>query len=157
MKIAACLSALCICASSPSFAEEPQTPAAQTPAAQTPAAQVDPAATAVAAAPAAAAPAAAADVKPAAATEADKAADKAAMDAEIKKMRARGYKPLVRNGQQLYCRSEGEIGSHFARVRCNTLDELKQAELNGKDYVKSIQQQGSPTEFKGDMPGSLTH
>ena len=82
-----------------------------------------------------------------------KAAEKAALDAEIKKMRARGYKPLVRNGQQLYCRSEGELGSRFERVRCNTLDELKQAELNGKDYVKSIQQQGSPTEFKGDGPG----
>jgi uncharacterized membrane-anchored protein len=143
MKIAAYLTALCLCASSSSFAEEPQPPAAQ----------ADSAAAAVAAA-----PATAADAKPVAPTVADKAAaDKAALDAEIKKMRGRGYKPLVRNGQQLYCRSEGEIGSHFERTRCNTMDELKQAELNGKDYVKSIQQQGSPTEFKGDMPGSPTH
>jgi hypothetical protein len=139
VKLAARLTALCICAFSASFAEEPQTPAPQTPAAA-----------AVATAPA---PAPAADAKPAATAEADKAAEKAAMDAEIKKMRSRGYKPVVRNGQTLYCRSEGEIGSHFERVRCNTLDELKQAELNGKDYVKSIQQQGSPTEFKGDGPG----
>jgi hypothetical protein len=145
MKIAAYLTALCLCAFSSSFAEEPQPPAGQADAA---------AATAAVAA----APAAAADAKPDAATAADKAAaDKAALDAEIKKMRGRGYKPLVRNGQQLYCRSEGEIGSHFERTRCNTMDELKQAELNGKDYVKSIQQQGSPTEFKGDMPGSPTH
>jgi hypothetical protein len=149
MKIAAYLTALCLCAFSPSFAEEPQPTAAQADAA---------AATTAANSAVAAAPAPAADAKLAAPTVADKAAaDKAALDAEIKKMRGRGYKPLVRNGQQLYCRSEGEIGSHFERTRCNTMDELKQAELNGKDYVKSIQQQGSPTEFKGDMPGSPTH
>lgn len=149
MKIAACLTALCLCAFSASFAEEPQSPAAQADAAAAPAAGT---------AAAAHAPDTSADAKPVAPAAADKAAaDKAALDAEIKKMRGRGYKPLVRNGQQLYCRSEGEIGSHFERTRCNTMDELKQAELNGKDYVKSIQQQGSPTEFKGDMPGSPTH
>lgn len=128
MKLAICLTALSLLAFSASFAEEPQAPAAQ---ADAPAAAAAPAA----------------DAKPAA------AADKAAADAEIKKMRARGYKPVNRNGKLLYCRSEGELGSHFERVRCNTMDELKQAELNGKDYVKSIQQQGSPTEFKGDGPG----
>lgn len=137
MKLAVCLSALSLCAFSASFAEEPQTAAAQ------------------------GAPVTAADANPAAAADkaaADKAAtEKAAADAEIKTMRARGYKPVNRNGILVYCRSEGQIGTHFQQERCSTMDQLKQAELTGKDYVKSIQQQGSPSEFKGDMPGSLTH
>ncbi|MEA3138002.1 MAG: hypothetical protein QOK23_171 [Gammaproteobacteria bacterium] len=70
-------------------------------------------------------------------------------DAQIKQMRGRGYKPVNRNGTLVFCRSEGQIGTHFERTRCNTIDELKQAELTGKEYVNSIQQQGSPTPFKG--------
>jgi hypothetical protein len=72
-------------------------------------------------------------------------------------MRARGYKPVNRNGMLVYCRAERQIGTHFPQERCSTMDQLKQAELTGKDYARSIQQQGSPTEFKGDMPGSPTH
>lgn len=70
-------------------------------------------------------------------------------EAQIKLMRSRGYKPQTRNGTMVFCRSEGEIGSHFERVHCNTLKELNDAEQSGKDYVKSIQQQASPTQFKG--------
>lgn len=70
-------------------------------------------------------------------------------DAQIKQMRGRGYKPVKRNGTLVFCRSEGELGTHFERTRCNTIEELKQAELTGKEYVNSIQQQGSPTPFKG--------
>ena len=140
MKLAVCLGALSLCAFSASFAEEPQAPAAQ--------AAADQAATDQAATDKAATDKAAADK---AATE------KAAADAEIKTMRARGYKPVNRNGVLVYCRAEGQIGTHFQQERCSTMDQLKQAELTGKDYLKSMQQQGSPTEFKGDMPGSPTH
>jgi hypothetical protein len=49
----------------------------------------------------------------------------------------------------VFCRLEGEIGTHFQRTRCSTLDDLKQAELSGKDFVNSIQQQGSAVPFKG--------
>jgi hypothetical protein len=148
MKLTTCLVALSICAFS-SFAQEPQTPAAVP---------------ATAAAPATPAPAA--DAKPdaaatVAATEpkADKSqiVDKAATDAEIKTMRARGYKPVNRNGILVYCRPEGLLGTHFQHDHCSTMDQLKQAERTGSEYVKSLQQQGSPTEFKGDMPGSATH
>jgi hypothetical protein len=141
VKLAVCLSALSLCAFSASFAEEPQTPTEQ---------------------------AAAADKDSAGKAAMDKAAldkaaldkaatEKAAADAEIKTMRARGYKPVNRNGVLVYCRAEGQIGTHFQQERCSTMDQLKQAELTGKDYVKSLQQQGSPTEFKADMPGSPTH
>jgi hypothetical protein len=84
----------------------------------------------------------------------DKAMDVASTDALIKKMRARGYKPLNRNGILVFCRSEGELGSHFERTRCSTLDELKDAERSGQQYTNQIQHQGSPTEFKADMPAN---
>ncbi len=87
-------------------------------------------------------------VKDAAAKEA--AAKQAAdTDALIKKMRARGYKPVNRNGTLVFCRDEREIGSHFKRTRCSTIEQLKDAELSGKEFVNSSQQQGSAVPFKG--------
>jgi hypothetical protein len=143
MKFVACLIALSICTFSATFAEEPQTPAAPAlsptapvaNAAQTPAAEVKPAAPAVAAS-----------------TDKSQIVDKAATDAEIKTMRARGYKPVNRNGMLVYCRAEGQLGTHFEKQRCSTMDELKSAELTGKEYVNSIQQQASSTPFLKD-PG----
>ena len=68
-------------------------------------------------------------------------------EALIKKMRGRGYKPINRNGILVFCRSEGQVGTHFERTRCNTLAELKNAELTGQEYIRHIQQQASPTPF----------
>ena len=141
MKLPVGLAAFSIFATSMAFAQEPPAPPAPPP--STLAADASPEA-------AAAATAKATDAKAAAAA-------KAATDAEIKTMRNRGYKPVNRNGTLVYCRAEGQIGTHFQKERCNTMDELKQAELTGKEYVKSIQQQGSPTEFKADVPGGPTH
>jgi hypothetical protein len=123
-------------------ADEPQLPAAQPPAAQ-PTTEVKPEAEAVK-------PASKAKEEAPPAKPAERAGGTQAItDAQIKQMRGRGYKPVNRNGTLVFCRSEGEIGTHFERTRCNTIDELKQAELTGKEYVNSIQQQGSPTPFKG--------
>jgi methionine-rich copper-binding protein CopC len=121
-------------------ANEPQPPAAQPTAEQ---------AAPVRAAPVQAAPVqAVTELKPE--SEVKPAVETAAItDAQIKQMRGRGYKPVKRNGTLVFCRSEGELGTHFERTRCNTIEELKQAELTGKEYVNSIQQQGSPTPFKG--------
>jgi methionine-rich copper-binding protein CopC len=121
-------------------ANEPQPPAAQPTAEQ---------AAPVQAAPVQAAPVqAVTELKPE--SEVKPAVETAAItDAQIKQMRGRGYKPVKRNGTLVFCRSEGELGTHFERTRCNTIEELKQAELTGKEYVNSIQQQGSPTPFKG--------
>ncbi|HEY0801792.1 MAG TPA: hypothetical protein VGD54_13170 [Steroidobacteraceae bacterium] len=139
MKIAAYLAVLSVAAFAAALADEPQPPAAQPAAAQSVAApaagEATPAVDAAAATPAK--------------VEKTAAIDKAATEALIKTMRGRGYKPVKRNGTLVFCRSEGEIGTHFQRTRCNTIDELKQAELTGKEYVNSIQQQGSPTPFKG--------
>ena len=122
------------------LADEPQAPAAQPAAAETPAPK--PAADAV--------PAAAASAK----SDKSQVVNVADTDALIKKMRARGYKPVNRKGILVFCRPEGEIGTHFPRERCNTLDELKDAERTGQEYTNQIQQQGSPTQFKGDVPPS---
>ena len=118
------------------LADEPQSPAAQPAAVTTPAPSAP-----------------SGDVaKPAPATTPAKI-DKseivniAATEALIKKMRGRGYKPINRNGILVFCRAEGQIGTHFERIRCNTIDELKNAELTGQEYTKLIQQQGSPTPF----------
>lgn len=76
--------------------------------------------------------AAPADVKPAPATPA-----------------AKPDKTEVAGGTTLFCRDEGQIGTHFQRTHCSTLEQLKQAELSGKEYVNAIQQQGSAVPFKG--------
>ena len=122
------------------LAEEPPAPSAlplasQTPASSTPRSD-------------AAKPAAATAATTPARTDKSEVVNVAATEALIKKMRGRGYKPINRNGILVFCRSEGQLGSHFERTRCNTLDELKNAELTGQEYTKQIQQQGSPTPFK---------
>jgi hypothetical protein len=160
MKLAAYLTVLSVCVFSPTFADEPQTPASQ-PVAQAAVTQATPPNAQATPPGAQAAPAPGATPAPAAAAQGaatvakvDKSeiVDKAATDAQIKQMRARGYKPVNRNGILVYCRSEGQIGTHFEKQRCNTMDELKNAELTGKEYVNSIQQQGSSTIFLKD-PG----
>ena len=149
-------------------ADEPPLPATQPAAAQSSAAQPAAAQAPAAQAPASSAPSSASDatVAPSTASSAGDVksppaaaptpkADKsevvnvAATDAEIKQMRSRGYKPVNRNGTLVFCRDEGELGSHFQRTHCSTLKQLKDAELSGKEYVNSLQQQGSAVPFKG--------
>jgi hypothetical protein len=162
MKLAACFLVVSAGVWSAAPADEPPSPAAQPPAAQTTAAQTTAAQATAAQATAAqttapSAPSSAADAKAAPGTPAapPAKADKsevinvAATEAEIKQMRGRGYKPVNRNGTLVFCRDEGQIGTHFQRTHCSTLDQLKQAELSGKEYVNSIQQQGSAVPFKG--------
>jgi hypothetical protein len=122
------------------LADDPQAPAAQPAAIQTPAPSAQ----------------SAVEPKPAAATlpktDTSQVLKVADNDALIKRMRARGYKPVNRSGIVVFCRSEGELGTHFVRTRCNTLEELKDAERTGQEFGNQIQQQASPTEFKPDMP-----
>jgi hypothetical protein len=160
MKLAACFLLLSAGVYSAARADEPPSPAVQPPAAPVAVAQASaPSALAVGgdekAAPSVAS--STGEVKPASGTAAAAAAktdqsevvNVAATDAEIKQMRSRGYKPVNRNGTLVFCRDEGELGSHFQRTRCSTLKQLKDAELSGKEYVNSLQQQGSAVPFKG--------
>jgi hypothetical protein len=146
MKLAACIlmSSAGLC-SWVALADEPQTPTVQPTAVQAPAP--------IAPSSDAAKPVPAADATPAK-TDKSEVVDPVSTEVLIKKMRGRGYKPINRNGVLVFCRSEGELGSHFVRTRCNTLDELKDAERTGQEWTNQIQQQGSPTQFKPDMPPS---
>jgi hypothetical protein len=128
------------------WADEPPKPSAQPVGAQTPAPSV--------ANSDAAKPAAAAAATIPAKTDTSEVVNIADTEALTKKMRGRGYKPINRNGILVFCRSEGELGSHFERTRCNTLDELKNAERTGQEYTKHIQQQASPTPF---LPAGAEH
>lgn len=155
MKLAACFLLVSAGAWSAAPADEPPPaaqPPAQAPAPPSAATQTTAAQTTAPSAPSSAADAKAAPGTPAAPpAKADKSevVNVAATEAEIKRMRGRGYKPVNRNGTLVFCRDEGEIGTHFQRTHCSTLDQLKQAELSGKEYVNSIQQQGSAVPFKG--------
>jgi hypothetical protein len=144
MKLAACFWLLSVCVGSTVLADDPPSPAPQPPAAQAPAPLPNAPSSAGDAQAAAGAPAA-----PAAKSDKSEKVDAGATDAEIKQMRSRGYKPVSRNGTLVFCRDESEIGSHFQRTHCSTLKQLKDAELSGKEYVNSIQQQGSAVQFKG--------
>src|SRR5450432_521477 len=121
------------------LADEPQAPAARPVAAPTPASSAPGSD--------AANPAAATAATTPAKADKSEVVNIAATEALIRKMRGRGYKPINRNGILVFCRSEGQLGSHFERSRCNTPDELKNAELTGQEYTKQIQQQASPTPF----------
>jgi hypothetical protein len=159
MKSAACLFALSATVCFAVFADEPPSTAPQPPAAPVQA----PAPSAVSSASdekpadansadvksAAAKPLPATAAAPVAKVDKTEVAGTGPTEAEIKQMRGRGFKPVNRNGTLVFCRDEAEIGTHFQRTRCSTLDQLKQAELTGKEYVNSIQQQGSAVPFKG--------
>jgi hypothetical protein len=146
MKLAVCLAILSLGAFSIALAEEPQAPPQPT-AAQTPAPNAPDSA--------AATPATPATPEKAAKVDNSQVVNVADTDALIKKMRARGYKPVNRKGILVFCRLEGEMGTHFQRERCNTLDELKDAERTGQEYANQLQQQGSATQFKGDAPPNM--
>ena len=159
MKSAACLFALSATVCFAVLADEPPSSAPQPPAApvQAPAPSAASSASDANAADAKSADVKTADAKPVSATaaapvanlEKTEVASTGPTEAEIKQMRGRGFKPVNRNGTLVFCRDEAEIGTHFQRTRCSTLDQLKQAELTGKEYVNSIQQQGSAVPFKG--------
>jgi hypothetical protein len=45
-------------------------------------------------------------------------------EADDKRARAQGYKPVVKNGTIYYCRSEPLVGSHFEQKVCRTSVEI---------------------------------
>jgi 3-oxoacyl-ACP reductase-like protein len=149
MKSAACLFALSATVCFAVLADEPPSSAPQPPAAPVQAPAPIAASSASDAKPDDVKPVPATAAAPVAKVDKTEVASTGPTEAEIKQMRGRGFKPVNRNGTLVFCRDEAEIGTHFQRTRCSTLDQLKQAELTGKEYVNSIQQQGSAVPFKG--------
>jgi hypothetical protein len=147
MKLTTCTLLLSTSLWAHAFAEEPQAPPAQPAAAQTAAPSAPSSSD-----PAKPGPVAAATMP--AKTDTSEIVNIADTEALIKKMRGRGYKPINRNGILVFCRAEGQLGTHFERSRCNTADELRSAERTGREYTLHIQQQASPTPF---VPAGAEH
>ena len=90
------------------------------------------AATGVPAPPAASAPVASPPAAPKAAAPELSAAEQ--------RLLSQGYKPQMRNGEKIYCRREAQLGSRIPDVQhCGTVAQLKDATLNGRDYLEKAQ------------------
>ncbi len=92
----------------------------------------------------AAAPSAAAAAAPATPAQRDSKPDDASKDvllaAQIKRVRSAGYKPKkMKDGTQVYCKTEATLGSHFQREECGTADDLDRSIRDSKDLVESMQ------------------
>lgn len=66
-------------------------------------------------------------------------------DAQAKRLRGQGYKPLTRNGEIVWCRKEATLGSRFTTPVCMSADDIDKASANGKDLVDTIQRQNYTT------------
>ena len=65
----------------------------------------------------------------------------AATDPRVKQLLAKGYRPETRNGEKVYCKTEGELGSRIAAKKvCGTVDEWQSRVQNYKDAAQSAQQ-----------------
>jgi hypothetical protein len=60
-------------------------------------------------------------------------------DAEIKAMRAQGYKPETHAGVTYYCRSEPQLGSRFEKKTCGTAADITTLTNQSKDALTNAQ------------------
>ena len=109
------------------------------------------------AAPAAAAQSATTDATAAAQAEAaaQAAAAKAQLDKDAQHFLALGYKPEMRNGEQLYCRRETALGSRLTPVKsCGTLAQLRASEGRTRNDMEQLQKrQTNSPQGPGQMGG----
>jgi hypothetical protein len=130
----------------PSTISQPSTvglPPAPVPAGQNSAQLTPPAASSADSASAAVAPST--DHKPAAPL-ADGAATSASnplTDAQVKKYRSKGYKPVVHDGTTVFCRSEATLGSRLERQVCRTAEQLDEAAQASQDLTRDVQRGGT--------------
>jgi hypothetical protein len=109
------------------------------------------AAPAAASAPAATAPTAGAQAGPAPSASASSAATapavKPAVDPEEKRLIAMGYKPVMRNGEKVFCHLVEETGSRLsAKKECGTAKELEAARAMTREQVEQQQRiQANPS------------
>jgi hypothetical protein len=73
---------------------------------------------------------------------------KAQLDMDTRHFLAEGYKPEMRNGEQIYCRKETALGSRLAPVKnCGTIEQLKLSEQKSKAGVFDAQRQQTNPSF----------
>jgi len=58
---------------------------------------------------------------------------------EEKQLRAQGYKPTMKNGERLFCRSERPTGSHLPSTHCLTAAEAEAVSKAAKENTERIQ------------------
>jgi len=69
--------------------------------------------------------------------------------AQLKRLKAAGYKPEVRGREIIFCRKEPELGSRFDKKVCGTADQLERNALEAKELAERTQRSNM-----GRMPGS---
>lgn len=69
----------------------------------------------------------------------------AASEANVKRLRAAGYKPETHNGETFYCRRETKMGSRFDTKVCGTAAQLAAATLNGQEMAEISRRQALTT------------
>ncbi len=116
-------------------AEPPEAPPAESSAsATTPSEPASPAATQTADLTDAAKAAAAASA------DAARAAKEKELEAQTKRMRSQGYKPVTRSdGTLVYCRKEPKLGTHFEQQVCGTAEQLDQSARDARELTERIQ------------------
>jgi hypothetical protein len=77
---------------------------------------------------------------PAAHSTAAHASDAQELTDTEKKLVAQGYKMSIKNGEKIFCRREGELGSHFERKVCGTAESLAATQRDAKDIAAQSQQ-----------------
>lgn len=75
--------------------------------------------------------------------------DKTLTNEEVKQLFAQGYKPVGRNGQVYYCRSESQTGSRFATMICKSAEQIKQHTQDSKDLLSEKQRAGGCATTNG--------
>jgi len=63
-------------------------------------------------------------------------------EARLKRLRAAGYRPEVRNNQLVFCRKEQTLGSRFDKKVCATAEALDEQMHIGRDLLENTQRQG---------------
>jgi len=67
--------------------------------------------------------------------------------AQLKRFKAAGYKPEVRNGEVVFCRKQPQLGSRFEVKSCGTPQQIEQQMLRAQEATLKAQRtttQGMP-------------
>lgn len=138
--ISACLGVLGL---SLALAETPPSPA---PAASA-SSSTPPAPPATSAAPApAGSPAAAAVTAKATPSAAAAPQEAETVAAQERRLYAQGFRPAMRNGEKVYCRTEGSTGSRLGEKKvCGTLAQLQAQEQTSTDFLQRMNRLSRPT------------
>jgi len=77
----------------------------------------------------------------------------AAQQADTKLALPYGYKPAVRNGRQVYCRTDFDTGSRVHKeTTCLTAAQLEKQQENAQSYIQQVQKNGG-TGISFNTPG----